>query len=209
MSDSVPLPEINARSKASFEAEIAAQWRRNVGGILRVGELLNGAELELDSDVFAALKLPFGPRTSQMLRRVAAHPIISKTKHASLLPACWSTLYELTKVDDNVLVAALADGRIHPGLQRKDIRSKILGLPPSGVKHPAPKITDIVRKALSLVATADRPETSPATAAANKNEAITALRCAIAVLACSGLDVNDLVLSTKGAAKTKSRSRAA
>jgi hypothetical protein len=260
-------PAANIRSKAFFEGAIAAEWRNNVEGILRVGQLLNEAKDELDREVFGALKLPFVPRVSQMLRRIAAHPIISNAKHASSLPACWYTLYELTKVDNDILVAALADGRVHPGLQRKDIRSKILGLSPSGVTaakpatdlvmlmtaaavadmtaafadlgldwflhrmpadwrsdmearvvklrasqnhkcEPAPKITTIVRKALSLIATADMPDTSAAAATANKNEAVAALQQVVAALACRGFDVNDLVLSTKVAA-TKSRSRAA
>jgi hypothetical protein len=267
----INLAERSGRNKAFFEGAIAAEWRQNVEGILRVGQLLHQAKDELDPDVFGALKLPFVPRVSQMLRRIAAHPIIANANHGSSLPACWRTLYELTKVDNNILVVALADGRIHPGLARKDIRSEILGLPPSGAKgskpatdlatvlagasatdataalaglgmdwflqrmpvdwraemqarvdrlhasqdrnthkaEPAGKLTPFLRKAVSLIATADLPETSPATATANKNEAIAALRCAIAVLVCKGLDVNDLVVSTKGAAKTKPRARAA
>jgi hypothetical protein len=273
--DSEPPTEINpapsaVRSKAFFEGAIAAEWRQNVEGILRVGRLLIEAKDELDRDIFGALKLPFCLRVSQMLCRIAAHPIIANANHGSSLPACWRTLYELTKVDDDILVAALADGRIHPGLQRKDIRGEILGLPPSGVKgakpapdlatvlaaatvadmtaaladlgidwflqrmppdwraemearvttlrarqnrkddngEPDPRITAIIRKALSLVRTADLSGTSAAMTAANRNEAITALERVVTALACSGRDINDLVLSTKVMA-TKSRRRAA
>ena len=50
-----PAPSANIRSKAFFEAHIAAEWRKNVEGILRVGHLLNQAKDELDHGVFGAL----------------------------------------------------------------------------------------------------------------------------------------------------------
>jgi hypothetical protein len=36
------------------------------------------------------------------------------------LPPCYSTLYLLSQIDTKILLAALADGRVHPGMQRKD-----------------------------------------------------------------------------------------
>jgi len=123
-------PGANARTKSHFEAAIANSWRSSVAGIMLTGDLLNQAEDELDPEVFRALKLPFGQRATQMLRRLADHPIVSSHANHGSLPPCWRTLYELTKVPDDLLQSALADGRIHPELQRKDIRGQILGLPP-------------------------------------------------------------------------------
>jgi hypothetical protein len=199
-------------ASTSFATAITKAWRKSTEAVIETGGLLLEAKGNLahgDFQMMVQRELPFSARTAQRLMAIAAHPVLSNATHVSLLPPCWGTLYALTEVADATLEAALADGRLHAGLARNDIRTEILRLPPSGVKHPAPKIADIMRKALSLVATADLPETSPATAAANKNEAITALRCAIAVLACKGLDANDLVVTTKGAAKTKSCSRRA
>jgi hypothetical protein len=120
----------NVRSKSYFESAISTEWRKNVASIVQTGALLLEAEEELDRQVFHALKTPFTARVSQMLRRIARHPILrDKTYHGSL-PACWRTLYALAELDDHALLrAALADGRIHSGLQRKDIRDA-LGLPP-------------------------------------------------------------------------------
>jgi hypothetical protein len=36
------------------------------------------------------------------------------------LPSSWRTLYELTQVAIETLEARIADGTIHPGLQRKE-----------------------------------------------------------------------------------------
>jgi hypothetical protein len=57
-------------------------------------------------------------------------------------------------------------------------------------------ITDYLRRALTLVDTADKPGTSATTAAENKNAAIRLLRQIITALVCRGLDVDNLVLST-------------
>jgi len=37
------------------------------------------------------------------------------------LPPSWTTLYELTKLDDDTLERKLRDGTIHPGMRRKDV----------------------------------------------------------------------------------------
>ena len=42
--------------------------------------------------------LPFGRRSAQMLMKVAQSPVLANTKHASLLPASWYTLYELSRL---------------------------------------------------------------------------------------------------------------
>jgi hypothetical protein len=43
---------------------------------------------------------------------------VSPGKH---LPPSWTTLYELTKLDDDTLERKLRDGTIHPGMRRKDV----------------------------------------------------------------------------------------
>src|SRR5262249_55047396 len=40
--------------------------------------------------------------------------------HGHKLPPCWTTLYELSKLTDDVIIAAIADGRISPKMQRKN-----------------------------------------------------------------------------------------
>jgi hypothetical protein len=68
-----------------------------------------------------ARPIPFGARTGQMLMQVAEHPILSDANHGSLLPRSWRTLYELSRLPEPVLVKAIADGKIHPGLERNAV----------------------------------------------------------------------------------------
>ncbi len=118
----------NVRSKSFFEQAVASAWQKTTQGIFDTGRWLQQAREELDRDVYNALRLPFCTRTRQRLIAIAAHPILAT--HVSQLPPSWGTLYALAQIDNHDLLrAALADGRIHPGLQRKDIRSA-LGLPP-------------------------------------------------------------------------------
>jgi hypothetical protein len=37
------------------------------------------------------------------------------------LPPHWGTLYEITKLPDRIFEAKIADGSIHPEMQRKDV----------------------------------------------------------------------------------------
>ncbi|HEY1277142.1 MAG TPA: hypothetical protein VGF25_19710, partial [Thermoleophilaceae bacterium] len=68
--------------------------------------------------------LVFSVSTARRLVLVAEHKILSNRAHAHALPPSWFTLYELTKLDDAILEAALADGRITPALERKDVRQQ-------------------------------------------------------------------------------------
>lgn len=60
---------------------------------------------------------------AQRLKAIAEHPIIANTKHVSLLPSCWGTLYELTKLPNDMFMAKLKNGSIHPKLERKHARA--------------------------------------------------------------------------------------
>ncbi len=64
-------------------------------------------------------ELPFKPSTAQRLMIVARDDRLSNAAHAQHLPPHWRTLYELTKLPDDVFEAKLADGTIHPEMQRK------------------------------------------------------------------------------------------
>ncbi len=45
---------------------------------------------------------------------------LSNGAHAHVLPPHWGTLYELTRLPDDVFEAKIADGTIHPEMQRTD-----------------------------------------------------------------------------------------
>lgn len=74
--------------------------------------------------------LPFGAGTARQLRLISADARISNRKHAYGLPPAWSTLYELTKLDDGTWALASEEGTRHvPSRQsatrKRSVRSRM------------------------------------------------------------------------------------
>ena len=129
--------QANARSRSYWTSAIRDSWQKSAAGIFETGSLLLQARDELDRDVFSAMKLPFGIRTRQMLMRVAAHPVLAN--RGSQLPPCWRTLYELTKLPHDILLARLEDGTINPGMERRDATA-LLNRPKKKIPEPRPDL---------------------------------------------------------------------
>ena len=115
-----------------FADAISARWQDSVVAIIDVGKLLLGAKHALPHGEFGPMiegeRVPFGWRTAQQLMAIAEHSLLSNTKHASHLPPSWATVYELTKASDEALGVWLADGTVHPELQRKDVKRLLRAL---------------------------------------------------------------------------------
>jgi DNA polymerase III sliding clamp (beta) subunit (PCNA family) len=128
--DATVEPRANIRTRRKeWARQIRAELQSPVQSHVRAGRLLIQAKEDLkqdeddDGEFLEMLKEELGfknPRKPQMLMAIAHHRIISKAKHASLLPAGWYTLYLLTQIPDELLLKMLADGRIHPEMERKD-----------------------------------------------------------------------------------------
>ena len=129
--------QANARSQSYWAGAISASWQKSVAGIFETGNLLLQARDELDRDVFNAMKLPFKIRARQMLMRIAAHPVLAN--HGSQLPPCWRTIYELTKLPDDVQLARIEDGTINAGMERREVAA-LLGRPKKKMAAPKPDL---------------------------------------------------------------------
>lgn len=115
-------------SPSYWAARITASFRRGFESIIEAGQLIISAKETLPHGEFLAMvdgQLPFCPRTAQRLMRIASDPRILNAAHASHLPACWMTLYELTKLDDTTFTAKIDDGTICPDMERRDIGQTI------------------------------------------------------------------------------------
>jgi hypothetical protein len=68
-------------------------------------------------------QLPFNARTAQRLIAIGQDSRLSNIKatHASLLPASWTTLYELTKLSDEEFESAIKDRKIYEGMERTEV----------------------------------------------------------------------------------------
>jgi hypothetical protein len=94
----------NTRGWRKFAELINTAWRKGAGAFLEVGRHLIQAKEELDRDEYDALvrlRLAFDASTAKKLICIGQNRLLGA--HVHLLPPCWSTLYELTKLEDEVL----------------------------------------------------------------------------------------------------------
>ena len=109
---------------SEFEVAIRKAWQKGVESILETGRLLIEAKDRLSHGEFGdmiQLKLPFSRSTAFRLMAIAEHPVISNVAHAQHLPPSWMTLYELTKLPNEVIIDALKQKAITAGTERKDV----------------------------------------------------------------------------------------
>ena len=127
----VPVAEASAEQQAEaaglaaglfvYVEVISRAWQKLATDVLEIGRCLLQAKVELSHGEFTRMvrgELPFGPRTAQRLMFIANNPTLSNPTHASLLPTSWTTLYELARLPEHVLIKALEDGTIRTDLPR-------------------------------------------------------------------------------------------
>lgn len=119
------------KTKANYWApRINAEWRKSVDGILNAGRQLIAAKEACDHGEFLRLfkgsanavsdPVPFGEDNAQKIMAIASHGVLSNTAHVRYLPQAFSTLYELTKLDDEQIIAGIKAGEIRPDMTRAE-----------------------------------------------------------------------------------------
>ena len=126
---------------AKYAQRITACQRKNINSIIKCGRLLIAAKDELKHGEFLRMienNLPFKRSAAQALMKIASDRRITKSQHVGCLPAHWSTLVKLTQLPDAAFEARIADGTIHPGLERRPAAEMIdfyfSTLPKSGTR---------------------------------------------------------------------------
>jgi hypothetical protein len=148
------------KTKADYWApRINAEWRKSVEGILNVGRELIAAKQACEHGEFLRMfkghdkavsePLPFGRQAGEQLMAVARCEPIANCQHVSSLPQSWGTLYELTKLDDETLIAGIKAGEITPETTRAQaaaLRSDSVDQPD---QPPHEEMADAVEKAVA------------------------------------------------------------
>jgi hypothetical protein len=118
----VSIKKRKARDWKYFDQRLTELRVNDVANIIERGRVLIEAKEELAHGSFeATVKRHFSMDQGQQLMKVARHPVLSNTDHGRLLPASWRTLYELTKLPNDILTAKLKDGTINPRMEKKDV----------------------------------------------------------------------------------------
>jgi hypothetical protein len=117
---SAPAARSNVLSRAQHKDRINGEWLKGETAYIETGKFLLEAKEQLEPNAFKVLvkELEFDPATGRKYMRVAARPILCAPGHK--IPLSWTIRYELSKLDDDKLNAAIADGRVHLKMTRKD-----------------------------------------------------------------------------------------
>ena len=121
---------------------ITAAHGDSVAAIIAVGEQLKRAKADCSHGEWGELTgrttgkplLPFSFQTAHRFQTIAANAALSNVAHGRHLPASWRTLAALASLDPDDIEAAIADGAIHPEMERKDAESLVAKL-----KRPPPQ----------------------------------------------------------------------
>jgi hypothetical protein len=121
-----------------WAGKIRIAWQKSVEAILETGALIIKAKDDLPHGAFLQMvegELPFGPRTAQLLMQIASDKRLTNAKSISLLPASWSILSTLSRLDDGTFQAAIESRRIYPDMTGPEARTLLLGLNAIGKLH--------------------------------------------------------------------------
>jgi uncharacterized small protein (DUF1192 family) len=165
----------NTRDRAAFVTQWRDLDRNDVETVLKRGQLLIDAKDELKHGQFEDMvKTDFkiSPQAGRMLMKVARHVILSNRNHGCDLPNSWRTLYDLTKLPDELLLECLKDGRVHARMERKDVTALRRTLPPSYPNGTKGRILEILKETPSTAEELRHvlPEVHPQTITARLNE---------------------------------------
>jgi len=138
-----------------------------VGGIIQAGADLMVARSELglsagskrDSWVAFLLECGLTESSASKLMKIARSQVLADFSHWEKLPVSWTSLYLLSQVPDDELIAYLESGDVHTRMTREDVERLIKG---TGRKHggkpgePRPKVKDLQNRIKHLESERDR-----------------------------------------------------
>ena len=112
--------------RTQWAARISAAWQKSVDSIIETGHLLLAARADPKMQhgewgTMVESDLPFNRHTAHKLMQIAGDKRLTNVSQGKHLPPSWTTLYELTKLDDATFDQKLRDGSINPDMQRKDV----------------------------------------------------------------------------------------
>lgn len=114
-----------ARNGIEYHAgRICESLAKGVESFIETGRRIIDAKGALEHGQFMRMveeRLPFNHHTVNKFMNIATDERILKCSHGDILPASWTTLYEMTRLDNGTFKRAIADGTIHPGVERKTI----------------------------------------------------------------------------------------
>lgn len=120
----MPFTETLRLDPEAWALRISARWRASINSFIETGQLLLDAKAALPHGDFTAMmegSLPFSVNTGQRLMAIARDERISNLARAQLLPASWTTIYEISKLTTEQIDDAVEKKIIRPEVERSEI----------------------------------------------------------------------------------------
>jgi hypothetical protein len=111
-------PELN---KPEWIEEVKAAWRKSIEGIVETGRLLllgHGSMPPVEFDALVPREFGFSASMARKLMVIAKDERIANCAIWHKLPRAWTTVYELTKLDDETFDGMLREGSINPSMTK-------------------------------------------------------------------------------------------
>jgi hypothetical protein len=163
------------KNRIQWAADIRAAHKqivqKTIEGVFKIGRMLIAAKAALEHGEFEKMiesNLPFDASTAQRLMKIARDPRLQKAARAQVLPMAWSTLYELTKLDDEAFKQAVTSGAIHRQTTRSDAVAIVRGPTRSLYTVPPEAMADLVAQARNIVVRSPSHTISPVYRAAQE-----------------------------------------
>lgn len=115
-------------TRRQWASQINAAWRKSVSAIFETGRILIAAKASLEHgqwETMCANDLKFNPRVAQMLMAIEEDRRLAKPKIFSLLPPAYTTIYQISQLEDGSLEARVADGTIQPNMKGRELVTQI------------------------------------------------------------------------------------
>lgn len=131
-------PPVPARTRCTDEDQLRKAWakrirwflKKTVECIVEAGVALEGAKADLRHGRFLMMlkeDLRISPDTAQQFMRIAGDEVLANAANWRHLPPSRSALDALTRLEPEVKLAAIADGRINPNMTAADARKLAAG----------------------------------------------------------------------------------
>ncbi|MER2218887.1 DUF3102 domain-containing protein [Methylobacterium brachiatum] len=120
------ISNISARAPDArdYVARISAQLEKTIKGFVEIGKLLAEAQETLGRKAWLTMvtdELPFTRRTAEKLIKIASDTRLTKPEYLPKLPPHWTSLHELTLLNDEQLEYGFSEKIISPDAERKQI----------------------------------------------------------------------------------------
>jgi hypothetical protein len=106
-----------------WKHQIVEAWQTSVAHVIKTGLLIQQAKQALGIS-YRELEqaLPFTASTATYLIKIAGHSVLSNPIYQKSLPNSYNTLYQLTQVDEDLLIKEINSGTINPTFRLEDAK---------------------------------------------------------------------------------------